>query len=85
MVNIPTNFGATIANADDRQMLTSAEQSAFVEAELCLMKAPSKLGVTGVKTRWDDLQYNHVVQTNVVHDVVSSFLSSDIANHNNIC
>lgn len=53
-------------------MLTRSEKSAFIEAELCLMEAPSKLGVEGAETRWDDLQYNHVVQTNVVHDVVSS-------------
>jgi tyrosinase len=51
------------------QMLTKTERTAFIEAELCLMKAPSKLGIKGAKSRWDDLQYNHVVQTHVVHDV----------------
>lgn len=53
-------------------MLTSDEKSAFVEAELCLMSSPSKLDdVPGAETRWDDLQFNHVVQTHIVHDTVS--------------
>jgi tyrosinase len=51
------------------QLLTSTEQKAFIDAELCLMKAPSKLNKGGAKTRWDDLQYNHVIQTHIVHDV----------------
>jgi tyrosinase len=51
------------------QMLTRAEQTAFIKAEVCLMEAPSKSGVPGAKTRWDDLQYNHIVQTHLVHDV----------------
>jgi tyrosinase len=50
-------------------MLTSAEQTAYINAELCLMAAPSKLNAHGAETRWDDLQLNHVVQTNVMHDV----------------
>jgi hypothetical protein len=53
-------------------MLTSAEQTAYINAELCLMAAPSKLNAHGAETRWDDLQLNHVVQTNVMHDVVSA-------------
>lgn len=65
------------SNIDDRQMLTASEKSSFIEAELCLMEAPSKLGVTGAKTRWDDLQYNHVVQTHVVHDVVCPSYTPD--------
>jgi tyrosinase len=51
------------------QLLTSTEKTAFIDAELCLMKAPSKLNKGGAKTRWDDLQYNHVIQTHIVHDV----------------
>lgn len=52
-------------------MLTSSEQSAFVKAELCLMNSPSQLGIKGAESLWDDLQYNHIVQTHLVHDVVS--------------
>jgi tyrosinase len=51
------------------QMLTAAEQSAFIKAELCLMEAPSKLNTGSTKTLWDDLQLNHIIQTHVVHDV----------------
>ncbi|KAH7308450.1 hypothetical protein B0I35DRAFT_360478 [Stachybotrys elegans] len=50
-------------------MLTPAEQTAFIEAELCLMELPSTSGYEGAQTRWDDLQFNHIVQTQVVHDV----------------
>jgi tyrosinase len=53
-------------------MLTNAEQAAYLDAELCLMAAPSKLNSHGAETRWDDLQLNHVVQSHVMHDVVSA-------------
>jgi tyrosinase len=50
-------------------MLTSSEKSAYLNAELCLMAAPSKLNITGARTRWDDLHWNHIVQAHVMHDV----------------
>ncbi|KAH8885006.1 amino acid transporter [Thozetella sp. PMI_491] len=49
--------------------LTSDEKSAYIDAELCLMAAPSKSGIDGAQTRWDDLQWNHIVQANFIHDV----------------
>jgi hypothetical protein len=72
MVSTKSTLQYKPADTRNRQMLTAAERSAFIEAELCLMEAPSKLGIPGAKTRWDDLQYNHIVQTNMVHDVVSN-------------
>jgi tyrosinase len=50
-------------------MLTRSEQTAYIDAELCLMAAPSKLKINGAKTRWDDLQLNHAIQPHVMHDV----------------
>ncbi|KAH7305522.1 hypothetical protein B0I35DRAFT_443939 [Stachybotrys elegans] len=51
------------------QMLTSAERTAYINAELCLMEAPTRLNVAGSKTLWDDLQWAHILQANVMHDV----------------
>ncbi|KAI1859674.1 uncharacterized protein JN550_011869 [Neoarthrinium moseri] len=50
-------------------MLTSKERSAYIDAELCLMAAPSQLNIPGTETRWDDLHWNHIVQANFIHDV----------------
>ncbi|KFA80660.1 hypothetical protein S40288_01759 [Stachybotrys chartarum IBT 40288] len=50
-------------------MLTAAEKTAYINAELCLMAAPSQLLVQGAQSRWDDLQWGHIVQTAFVHDV----------------
>ena len=52
-----------------RTQLTQNEKLSYVEADLCLMAAPSKSGVPGAVTRWDDLQWPHVVQTTTVHNV----------------
>ncbi|KAF2187156.1 Di-copper centre-containing protein, partial [Zopfia rhizophila CBS 207.26] len=42
---------------------------AYIEAEKCLMKLPAKLGLEGVRTRFDELQQVHVLQTEMVHGV----------------
>ncbi|KAK6224129.1 hypothetical protein LQW54_000276 [Pestalotiopsis sp. IQ-011] len=44
-----------------------------LDAELCLISALAQLDIDGAVSRWDDLQHNHIVQTQVVHDV-SQFL-----------
>lgn len=72
----PTCCGTHSANIEDKGMLTAAEKSAYIKAELCLMAAPSKLRVPGAVTRWDDLHWNHIVQAHVMHDVVSITTSS---------
>ncbi|KAI1865425.1 uncharacterized protein JN550_008473 [Neoarthrinium moseri] len=53
--------------------LTKEEKKSYIQADLCLMKAPSKLGIPGAVTRWDDIQWPHVVQTASVH-FVGAFL-----------
>lgn len=51
--------------------LTSDEKTSYINADLCLMALPSTSGIPGAVSRWDDLQWPHVVQTNWVHGVVS--------------
>lgn len=33
------------------------------------MSSPPKLGIEGALNRWDEVQYSHLVQSNVIHDV----------------
>lgn len=64
----------TSADLHSRTALTSEEKQAYIEAELCLIDSPPKTGtIEGAITRWDELHYSHIVQTNVVHDT-GSFL-----------
>ncbi|KAI1335914.1 amino acid transporter [Xylariaceae sp. FL0016] len=49
--------------------LTETEKSDYIQADLCLMALPSTSGIEGAVTRWDDLQWPHVVQTITVHNV----------------
>ncbi|KAF7522554.1 hypothetical protein G7054_g12090 [Neopestalotiopsis clavispora] len=53
--------------------LTQEEKDAYIQADLCLINAPSKGEISGAVTRWDDLQWPHVVQTDSVH-FVGAFL-----------
>lgn len=57
-----------------RTSLTEDEKNAYIAADLCLINAPSKLNITGAVTRWDDIQWPHVVQTATVHFVVGTQL-----------
>lgn len=57
-----------------RSALTDAEKKAYIDAELCLMDLPAKLGtIDGAINRWDELMWGHIVQSNVMHDT-GSFL-----------
>ncbi|KAF7536038.1 hypothetical protein G7054_g4904 [Neopestalotiopsis clavispora] len=49
--------------------LTSEEKTDYINADLCLIDAPSQTGFEGAVSRWDDLQWPHVHQTNYVHGV----------------
>lgn len=35
------------------------------------MSAPPQLSIPGAENRWDELHWNHIVQANYIHDVVS--------------
>ncbi|OTA99165.1 hypothetical protein M426DRAFT_16734 [Hypoxylon sp. CI-4A] len=53
--------------------LTANERLDYVNADLCLMSTPAKSGIDGAKSRWDELQYVHIVQVDYVH-FVGAFL-----------
>ncbi|KAF2970798.1 hypothetical protein GQX73_g2748 [Xylaria multiplex] len=52
-----------------RYNLTQEEKTSYIAADLCLMNSPAKGGNPNAATRWDDLQWPHVVQTATVHGV----------------
>lgn len=37
------------------------------------MSSPTQLDIEGAQNRWDEIQYGHIVQSNVIHDT-GSFL-----------
>lgn len=43
--------------------LTDGEKSAYIEAELCLMRSPPRTGHPFVQNRWDEFTVAHEVQT----------------------
>ncbi|KAL6364305.1 hypothetical protein LRP88_02224 [Fusarium phalaenopsidis] len=49
--------------------LTDNEKTAYLDAELCLMSKPAKLGVEGAVNRWDELDWAQIAQANVIHNV----------------
>lgn len=57
-------------NQSIRNSLSDGEKAAYIDAELCLMSSPPKLDIEGAQNRWDEIMYAHIVQSNVIHDVV---------------
>ncbi|KAI0122938.1 amino acid transporter [Xylariales sp. AK1849] len=53
----------------NRAARTLEEETSYINADLCLINALSKSGVPGAVTRWDDLQWPHVLQTITLHNV----------------
>ncbi|KAI0412429.1 Di-copper centre-containing protein [Xylaria grammica] len=51
------------------ESLTDAEKKAYIDADLCLMKAPPIAGVPGAQNVWDELQYTHAAQADYIHNV----------------
>ncbi|KAK0752696.1 hypothetical protein B0T18DRAFT_450835 [Schizothecium vesticola] len=49
--------------------LSVAEKKSYIDAELCLMKLPATLGLTGAKNRFEELQSAHQVQAAITHGV----------------
>jgi tyrosinase len=48
---------------------TSAEQTAYLEAEVCLMNLPGETGLAAVTSRYSDLAALHQNQTLIIHKV----------------
>ncbi|KAH0430728.1 amino acid transporter [Colletotrichum camelliae] len=53
--------------------MTDTEKSAYINAELCLMNTTAKTDIEGAINRWDELDWAHIVQSNVIHNT-GSFL-----------
>ncbi|KAK3935115.1 amino acid transporter [Diplogelasinospora grovesii] len=51
------------------QNLTGIEKSRYIDATLCLINSPTKIGVSVAKTRWDDFQYAHALNMPYIHNV----------------
>ncbi|KAJ3455982.1 hypothetical protein MRS44_017464 [Fusarium solani] len=49
--------------------LNDNEKTTYLDAELCLMSKPAKLGVEGAVNPWDELDWAHIAQANVIHNV----------------
>jgi tyrosinase len=43
------------------------EKLEYLEAELCLMALPTRVGLPGCRTLFDELQANHQIQARFVH------------------
>lgn len=52
--------------------MEDAEKQAYIDAELCLINTPGVLGLDGAQSLFDELQYCHVWQSNVIHYSVRS-------------
>ena len=55
-------------NCEQRQALSRREKKAYIDAELCLMKKPSKTKLEAAVTRFDDLIKPHQLQGLSVHN-----------------
>ncbi|KAH8734384.1 amino acid transporter [Ilyonectria robusta] len=49
--------------------MTTTEKTAYIDAELCLMARPAQAGIEGAQNRWDELDWAHIVQSNIIHNV----------------
>lgn len=52
--------------------MSVVERKEYIDAELCLMKRPPIAGIEGAQNLWDELQFAHITQSNIIHNVVSS-------------
>ncbi|CZR52293.1 related to monophenol monooxygenase (tyrosinase) [Phialocephala subalpina] len=64
----------SVAVKKEWRNLTDVEKKAYIDAELCLMAAPSVTDLPGVESRYDDLQALHQYFTNtsegdIIHNV----------------
>lgn len=67
-------WNSTCTNPTQRKSwhyMTDAEKKAYIDAELCLINTPATLGFAGAQSKFDELQYSHIHQSNVVHYSVS--------------
>lgn len=68
----PSSIVQRLTSLFGRHTLSNTDKLAYINAELCLMGKPSKLGLRGCKTRFDELQAVHQLQAYATHFVVGS-------------
>lgn len=56
--------------------MSNTEKTSYIDAELCLINTPATLGFEGAQTKFDELQYAHIWQSNVIHYSVSPLSKS---------
>ncbi|RYP81275.1 hypothetical protein DL770_005941 [Monosporascus sp. CRB-9-2] len=66
---MPVNSSQRSSFYDLSSALTPTEKSEYIDGELCLMSTPAKSGVPGAISRWDELQYAHIAQSDYIHGV----------------
>ncbi|CAG9953082.1 unnamed protein product [Clonostachys rosea f. rosea IK726] len=49
------------------------ERKEYIDAELCLMERPPIAGIEGAQNLWDELQFAHITQSNIIHNVGAFF------------
>ncbi|KAK0732119.1 hypothetical protein B0H67DRAFT_631880 [Lasiosphaeris hirsuta] len=52
-----------------RHTFTDEEKRSYIDAELCLMRKPANLGIRGSRTKFDEFQAAHALQTEIAHFV----------------
>ena len=81
MVGLPgTVDKSSSMTKNHRNNMTTTEKSAYIDAELCLMSRPAQAGITGAQNRWDELDWAHITQSNVIHNVVRQTSSFALLN-----
>ena len=74
-VELPSQLNKRASNCSSVEVrkewrnLTSAEQTAYLEAEICLMKLPAQTGLAAVTSRYSDLTSLHQNLTLIIHEV----------------
>jgi tyrosinase len=73
LLTVSSAFAACTSPAQRRawHTLSNDEKLEYINAELCLMQKPARLGLPGAKTRFDELQAIHQLQAYSTHFVVS--------------
>lgn len=50
--------------------MTDPEKKAYIDAELCLQSTAAKTSIEGAINRWDELDWAHITQSNIIHNTV---------------